>query len=201
MANTYPDYLAWVDIETTHLEPNKGSIWELGIILTDGRLNELNRASWVLRADRENLGRVSDWSLVQHAKSGLLIEALASGLDAQTCAAEAVKWLGSRSDWQTEGTVPMAGASVHFDRAWLKHHMPKLEAWFYYGNLDVSSVEKLARLWWPEVPQWEDRGLHRAQVDNEDAIEELRYYVERGVLVRPLATAVASGVAIEHKRD
>lgn len=194
--NEYPDCLVWLDIETTHLEPKKGSIWEVGLIITDGHLNEINRASWVLHADRENLGRVSDWSLVQHAKSGLLLEALESGLDAQTCATEAVRWLGSRTDWLPSGKVPMAGASVHFDRAWLKYHMPALEEWFYYGNLDVSSVEKLARLWWPEIPQWEDRGLHRAQPDNEDAIAELRYYVTNGVLARPLATALNKGVEI-----
>ena len=183
--NEYPDCLVWVDIETTHLEPKKGSIWEVGLIITDGHLNEVNRASWVLHGDRENLGRVSDWSLVQHAKSGLLLEALQSNLVAQACESEALTWLQSRTDWKLRGKVPMAGASVHFDRAWLQYHMPTLEAWFYYGNLDVSSVEKLARLWWPELPQWEDRGLHRAQPDNEDAIAELRYYATNGVLVQP----------------
>lgn len=187
--NSYPDRLMWLDLETTHLDPKKGAIWELGMILTSGDLTELNRASWVLKADRENLGRVSDWSLVQHAKSGLMLEALQSTYTVQAVEAEALHWAQSRTEWTLDGKVPMAGASIHFDRAWLKEWMPKLEAWFYYGNFDVSSIEKLARLWHPETPQWEDRGLHRSQPDNEDAIAELRYYVAQHIITGPAQLA------------
>lgn len=180
--NEYPDLWVWVDLETTHLEPYRGHIWELGLIITDTQLNELARESWVIKADREKLGHVSDWSLEQHAKSGLLREALASKWTAESAEREALIWLHGRTNWIGDGKVPMAGASVHFDRAWLKVQMPQLEKWFYYGNLDVSSVEKLANAWWPELPTWKDRGLHRVQPDNEDAINELRYYLTNGVL-------------------
>lgn len=187
MSEKYPDLLAWVDIETTGLEAERDEILELGIILTDGRLNEISRASWVIKFDRGDLPRLDDWCLQQHAKSGLLVECFKSEIALDHVEKQAIIWLNSRSSWAKR--VPAAGASVHFDRGFLNIHMPDLNKWFHYGNLDVSSIEKLARLWHPVVEPWKDRGLHRALPDCEDAIAELAYYREQGIVTESVNTA------------
>jgi oligoribonuclease len=179
------DTLVWLDIETTTLDPGKGAILELGMILTDGRLKEDKRFSTVVGFGRTHSGEVDEWPLIQHMKSGLLPECWSCNLNTLGAERKAVEWLRREAAPGLAGTVPMCGASIHFDRAWLKLHMPELESWFYYGNLDVSSIEKLARLWHPNVPKWEDRGLHRAIPDCEDAIAELNYYAMRGVVNGP----------------
>ena len=121
--------------------------------------------------------------------SGLLPECFKSKWSLRSAQSEALIWLNNKTEFIADGRVPMCGASVHFDRAWLKLHMPELERWFHYGNLDVSSVEKIARLWHPEIPEWRDRGLHRVEPDNEDAISELKFYLEHRVLTASLSFA------------
>lgn len=175
------DTLVWLDLETTTLDPAKGAILELGMVLTDGHLNERDRFGVVVAFPRHRAGEIEEWPLFQHAQSGLLKQCFAESLNALGAERRAMEWLRSVAPGLGP-SIPMCGASIHFDRAWLKVHMPELESWFYYGNLDVSSIEKIARLWHPELARWQDRGLHRALPDCEDAIAELNYYVANGVV-------------------
>lgn len=165
----YPDVLVWVDLETTGLDPVKDDILELGFLITDSRGVEKARASWVLRYTKPLEG----WPLEQHTKSGLLEECQRSPFAEHDLIEIVPEFLNA---FYEPRKVPMCGASVHFDRAFLRQHMPEIEKWFYYGNLDVSSIEKVAQLWYPELPKWEDRGLHRVDPDNEDSVAELLYY-------------------------
>ena len=55
--------------------------------------------------------------------------------------------------------------------------MPKLEAFFHYRNLDVSTLKELARRWSPEVYKGFGKGgAHLALDDIRESIEELTYY-------------------------
>jgi len=175
---SYPDRFVWLDLETTGLDPAKEQILELGLLITGSDLRGFHdplRRSWPIHQSSAILGGMDDWCLRQHGKSGLIADC-AKAKESLTD----VKWAALRYLDEVcpnlRGKIPMAGCSIHFDRAFLKAQAPELEAWFYYGNLDVSAVEKLARLWYPNLPEWHGRELHRVDPDNEDAIAELSYY-------------------------
>lgn len=83
------------------------------------------------------------------------------------------------SKWVEPGESPMCGSTVSFDRSFLREHMPKLEKYFHYRNIDVSTVKELARLWnKPAFDMRPDDGYkaHRAYADIKASIEELRHY-------------------------
>jgi len=72
---------------------------------------------------------------------------------------------------------PMCGNSIGQDRRFLVKYMPKLEAWFHYRNLDVSTLKELARRWKPEVYNaFKKRQLHTALADVHESIDELVHY-------------------------
>ena len=76
-------------------------------------------------------------------------------------------------------TSPMCGNSVHQDRRFLVRHLPRLEAYFHYRNLDVSTLKELARRWKPEIMAGLTKhGRHEALADIYESIEELKYYRE-----------------------
>jgi oligoribonuclease len=179
----YDSQMVWLDIETTGTDPTESgaAILELGITVTDLLLEKKAEKSWVVNFDRRDLAAVSDWSIQQHYASGLLPACFTSQLTLAKVEAEAQTWLRAAVHF-TSNSVPMCGASIHFDRSWLKLHMPLLEKVFYYGNFDVSTIEKIARWWWPNLPPWEDKEIHRALPDNDDAIAELLYYAQHGVI-------------------
>jgi oligoribonuclease len=73
----------------------------------------------------------------------------------------------------------MCGNSICQDRRFMVRGMPKLEAYFHYRNLDVSTLKELARRWAPEVfegAQQYKRDIHLALEDIKDSINELRFY-------------------------
>lgn len=177
----YNPQLVWLDIETTTIEPQDGSILELGITVTDLQLQVQHEDAWIIHFDRAELADVSDWSLQQHYATGLLPACFKSSVTTANAEVNAISWLRSKTNY-TKAAVPMCGASIHFDRSWLKVHMPSLEKAFYYGNFDVSTIEKVARWFWPDVAPWEDKGFHRALADNNEAIAELKYYAAAGIV-------------------
>ena len=73
----------------------------------------------------------------------------------------------------------MCGNSVHQDRRFLARHMPALEAFFLYRNLDVSTLKELAKRWKPTIMAGLTKhGKHEALADIRESIEELKYYRE-----------------------
>jgi oligoribonuclease len=57
--------------------------------------------------------------------------------------------------------------------------MPKLEAFFHYRNIDVSSIKELAKRWYPSLPTYNKKKAHLALSDIQESISELRYYREK----------------------
>jgi oligoribonuclease len=73
----------------------------------------------------------------------------------------------------------MCGNSICQDRRFLARYMPRLEAYFHYRNLDVSTLKELARRWKPEIAKGlVKQGKHEALADIYESIEELKYYRE-----------------------
>lgn len=187
--------LAWVDVETTGLEPKEGCLLEVALVVTDDELRPLDEGASLLVAPIFGcMEKMDTFVENMHTKSGLLEEikrvdetGIPVGRRRRRRRHEVEEALCKYLDGytaQTDGKnhrPPMAGSSVHFDRAWLKEHMPKLEAKFSYRNVDVSTLKELWARWKPVGAPVRERGeiAHRAMPDVVASIDELTWYREQ----------------------
>ena len=75
------------------------------------------------------------------------------------------------------GKSPMCGNSICQDRRFLAIHMPDVEAFFHYRNLDVSTLKELARRWKPSALEgFKKAQAHTALADIHESIDELLHY-------------------------
>jgi oligoribonuclease len=57
--------------------------------------------------------------------------------------------------------------------------MPTLDEYLYYRNIDVSTVKELCLRWFPELPGFTKKKVHRALDDIRESIDELKYYKDK----------------------
>jgi oligoribonuclease len=176
------DHLIWIDLEMTGLKPDSDSIIEIATVVTDKELAVVaDGPVLAIHQPEEVLARMDDWNQKQHGSSGLAARVRASSIneaEAEACTLEFLAPLVKA------GASPMCGNSICQDRRFLARHMPKLERFFHYRNLDVSTLKELARRWAPGVAEsFVKQGTHLAQADIHESIRELRHY--RGRLFAP----------------
>jgi len=171
----HEDNLIWIDLEMTGLDPVHDSILEIATIVTDKDLNLLAEGpEFALGHPLERLEAMDDWNRNQHRKSGLWQRVIESKIDLRTAEALTVEFL---AQWVPAGKSPMCGNSICQDRRFLFRLMPRLERYFHYRNLDVSTIKELARRWAPDVSRgFTKESAHTALSDVRDSILELRYY-------------------------
>lgn len=170
------DNLAWIDLEMTGLEPERDSIVEAAVILTDGRLlTTIDGPELVIAADEAALAQMDPFVRDMHTTSGLLDRVRGAGIELAEAEATLVTFIEQHVG---DDDVLLAGNSVHTDRAFIHRHMPRLDALLHYRHVDVSTVKELARRWAPLVFEGAPPkdGGHRALADIRESIEELRYY-------------------------
>ncbi|WP_300621620.1 oligoribonuclease [Dokdonella sp.] len=169
------DHLVWIDLEMTGLDPDRDSILEIATAVTDKDLNLLAEGpEFAIRHPLERLEAMDDWNRNQHGRSGLWQRVLDSEVDIATAEALTVDFLAR---WVPAGKSPMCGNSICQDRRFLYRLMPRLERFFHYRNLDVSTLKELARRWSPDVSRgFSKDSAHTALSDVRDSIAELRYY-------------------------
>ncbi|MCE4509570.1 oligoribonuclease, partial [Xanthomonas hortorum] len=99
-------------------------------------------------------------------------------LDSQVTHAQAeAQTVAFLSEWIRAGASPMCGNSICQDRRFLHRQMSRLERYFHYRNLDVSTIKELARRWAPTVANgFAKSSAHTALSDVRDSIDELRHY-------------------------
>ncbi|MGL6290495.1 MAG: oligoribonuclease [Silanimonas sp.] len=167
--------LIWIDLEMTGLDPSTDSIIEIATIVTDHDLNILAEGpSMAVRHDVATLDAMDEWNRGTHRKSGLWERVLASPHSLAEAEALTCEFLAG---WVVAGKSPMCGNSICQDRRFLARLMPRLEKWFHYRNLDVSTVKELARRWAPTVLDGvRKQGSHTALADARESIDELRHY-------------------------
>jgi len=169
------DRLIWIDLEMTGLKPDEDVIIEIATVVTDNDLNVVAEGPVLaIHQPDEILARMDAWNQRQHGGSGLVARVRSSSV--RTAAAErlTLEFLAAHVQ---PGTSPMCGNSICQDRRFLARHMPALEAFFFYRNLDVSTLKELARRWYPQVLQGvAKQGTHLALADIHDSIAELRHY-------------------------
>jgi len=171
------DHLIWVDLEMTGLEPDHDTIIEIATIVTDSDLNVIAEGPvFAIHQSAETMAGMDEWNTNQHGGSGLTQRVLDSDVSMEQAEAETIAWL---EQYVAAGKSPMCGNSIGQDRRFMVKYMPKLEAFFHYRNLDVSSVKELARRWRPDVLAGvKKNGSHLALDDIRDSIAELQHYRE-----------------------
>ena len=172
-----PTRLIWIDMEMSGLDPDNDRVLEVAIIVTDEKLDTVVEAPvLVVHQSDEVLDRMDDWNTKTHTKSGLVDRVKASTLTEAQVAAQMVAFL---TEYVPPCISPMCGNSVHQDRRFMARHLPALEAYFMYRNLDVSTLKELARRWKPELMAGlVKHGKHEALADIQESIDELKYYRE-----------------------
>jgi len=167
--------LIWIDMEMTGLTPDSDRIIEIALLVTDAQLSVLAEGPvLVVHQPDEVLEAMDSWNKGVHGKSGLVDKVKASRLDEAAVQARMLEFLAPHVP---AGASPMCGNSICQDRRFLARWMPKLEAFFHYRNLDVSTLKELVKRWKPEVAKGlKKEGKHEALADILDSIEELKYY-------------------------
>jgi oligoribonuclease len=169
------DNLIWLDLEMTGLDPQSDKILEIAIVITDKNLNILDKTESIAIYQTEMiLSQMNTWCIKQHGKSGLTQRVKESNITLhkaeQICLNLIKKWVDADKS-------PMCGNSICQDRRFLARYMPKLEAYFHYRHIDVSTLKELAKRWQPEAEKKLTKdSFHLALDDIIDSINELKHY-------------------------
>ncbi len=169
------DYLIWIDLEMTGLKPDVDVIIEMATIVTDSQLRRVAEGPVIaIHQPDPILEGMDEWNKRTHGASGLLTRVRDS------------KWTMAMAEKRTlefltvlvePNASPMCGNSICQDRRFHARHMPTLEKFFHYRNLDVSTLKELARRWAPGIiPGFSKQGEHKALADIQESIRELEYY-------------------------
>ncbi len=174
--------LIWVDLEMTGLDPEKDRIIEVALVVTDPDLNVLGEAPvFAIHQSDEILNGMDAWNRGTHGRSGLIDRVRASNVTEAMAEDALIEFLGQ---YVPKGKSPMCGNTICQDRRFMAKTMPKLEAYFHYRNLDVSTLKEIARRWKPElVDGFKKMQKHTALADILESIEELRYYREHFIRI------------------
>lgn len=167
--------LIWIDLEMTGLDTGADSILEIATVVTDSQLNLLAEGpEFAIAHPLAALQAMDEWNRNQHGRSGLWQRVLDSDVTLAQAEARTVDFLAK---WVPAGASPMCGNSICQDRRFLHRLMPRLEKYFHYRNLDVSTLKELARRWAPTVLEGvRKQSAHTALSDVRDSIDELRHY-------------------------
>jgi Oligoribonuclease (3''->5'' exoribonuclease) len=167
--------LIWVDMEMTGLDPDADAIIEIAVIVTDSELNILAEGP-VLAIHQPDavLDKMDAWNKGTHGRSGLTERVKASTITEAAAEDIIIDFL---KPWVPKGKSPMCGNTICQDRRFMVRGMPRLEAYFHYRNLDVSTLKELCRRWKPELAaSFKKHQKHTALADIKESIEELCYY-------------------------
>jgi oligoribonuclease len=169
--------LVWIDMEMTGLDPDADRIIEVAAVVTDSNLNILAEGPvFAIHQPDEVLDKMDAWNKSTHGRSGLTDRVKTSTISEEDAQAVLLDFLRR---YVPSGKSPMCGNSICQDRRFMARGMPKLEAFFHYRNLDVSTLKELCRRWRPElVNGFKKQQKHTALADIIESIEELRYYRE-----------------------
>ncbi len=167
--------LVWLDLEMTGLEPEQHVILEIGCVVTDSNLKMIAEGPvFAIKQPESILTTMDPWSQEQHGKSGLTERCRGSKV---TLAEAEEKTLAFLKKHCVEKTSPLCGNSIGQDRRFLYKYMPRLNAYFHYRNVDVSSIKELAQRWYPASPKGpEKKKTHYVLDDIRESIAELQHY-------------------------
>jgi oligoribonuclease len=169
--------LVWLDMEMTGLDPDKERIIEVAVVITEPDLTVVAEGPvLVIHQDDAILSGMDKWNTSTHGKSGLIDKVKASTVTEDDAQAQLIAFM---KPYVSKGVSPMCGNTIGQDRRFLNKYMPKLEGWFHYRNVDVSTLKELSRRWKPEVLNaFKKAQKHTALADVHESIDEMIHYRE-----------------------
>ena len=169
--------LVWLDCEMTGLDPEAERLIEIAIVVTGPNLEpRIEGPVLVIHQSDAQLDKMDAWNKGTHGRSGLIDKVKASTVTEADAEQQIIAFL---SQYVPKGTAPMCGNTIGQDRRFLVKYMPKLEAFFHYRNLDVSTLKELAKRWKPDAySSFKKAQKHTALADVHESIEELAHYRE-----------------------
>jgi oligoribonuclease len=166
--------LIWVDMEMTGLVPEEHRVIEIATIVTDSHLEVLAEGPVIaVHQSPDALEAMDEWNTRTHTNSGLVERVRQSTVSEEEASKLTLAFL---DQWVPASQSPMCGNSICQDRRFMARHMPTLERFFHYRNLDVSTLKILMQRWRPDLPEAPKEGAHQALADIRESIEELRHY-------------------------
>ena len=167
--------LVWIDLEMTGLVPERDRIIEIAVVVTDPQVTvRVEGPVFAVHQADAVLDGMDAWNKGTHGRSGLTERVRASTIDEATASAQVIEFLRA---YVPPGKSPMCGNSICQDRRFLAIHMPALESFFHYRNLDVSTLKELARRWKPTALEgFKKAQAHTALADIHESIDELLHY-------------------------
>jgi len=165
----------WVDMEMSGLNPDWDRVIEIAVVVTDADLDVIAEGPVLaLHQDDRILSGMDAWNTATHTRSGLTERVRMSTVDEEAASDQLLSFL---APLVPRGKSPMCGNSICQDRRFMARWMPRLEAWFHYRNLDVSTLKELARRWQPDVYRsFDKKSRHEALADIYESIDELKHY-------------------------
>ncbi|CAM3803990.1 oligoribonuclease [Bordetella sputigena] len=169
--------LVWLDMEMTGLDPEKERIIEVAVVVTEPDLTVVAEGpALAIHQPDSLLDAMDSWNKATHGKSGLIEKVKASTITEAQAEDILIAFL---SQHVPAGKSPLCGNTISQDRRFMFRYMPRLEQFFHYRNLDVSTLKELARRWRPDVyKSFEKKSRHEALADIHDSIDELKHYRE-----------------------
>lgn len=167
--------LIWIDLEMTGLDPETHKVIEIATIVTDSQLNILAEGPVLaVHQPESELQKMDDWCTNTHTQSGLVERVRQSQVSEDDAVAQTIAFL---EQWVPAGKSPICGNSIGQDRRFLYKHMPRLEEYFHYRYIDVSTIKELTHRWQPAVLDgFSKQGSHLALDDIRESIAELQFY-------------------------
>lgn len=169
--------LVWLDLEMTGLDPDRDAILEIATVVTDEGLDIVAEGPNIaIHQSEEILKGMDEWGKNQHERSGLIARVKISPYSCEDAEEQTLEFLSS---YCRKEESPLCGNSILNDRQFVMRHMPRLEEFLHYRNIDVSTIKELVRRWYPDIPVYTKEKAHLALKDIRESINELRYYRER----------------------
>jgi len=167
--------LIWIDLEMTGLYPERDRIIEIAVVVTDPQLTvRVEGPVFAVHQSDEVLNAMDAWNKGTHGRSGLIDRVKASTISEAQAEEQTIEFLRR---FVSKSASPMCGNSICQDRRFLANYMPRLEGFFHYRNLDVSTLKELARRWKPDLLNgFKKAQKHTALADIHESIDELAYY-------------------------
>ncbi|MGR4870848.1 oligoribonuclease [Variovorax sp. LARHSF232] len=169
--------LVWLDCEMSGLDPEKERLLEIAVVVTGPDLTpRIDGPVLVIHQSDAVLDGMDAWNKGTHGRSGLIEKVKASTLDEAAAERQLLEFIAR---YIPKNGSPMCGNTIGQDRRFLVKYMPKLEAYFHYRNLDVSTLKELAKRWKPAAYNaFKKQQAHTALADVHESIEELAHYRE-----------------------
>jgi len=167
--------LVWLDCEMSGLDPEKERLLEIAVVVTGPDLTpRIDGPVLVIHQSDEVLDGMDAWNKGTHGRSGLIDKVKASTLDEATAEQQLIDFIAR---YVPRNGSPMCGNTIGQDRRFLVKYMPRLEAFFHYRNLDVSTLKELAKRWKPAAYNaFKKQQAHTALADVHESIDELEHY-------------------------